>query len=317
MPIPRYFHFSVRVVAMVVVAGCSHRRASPLPPDPEGTRAMAPELRDLLTHGSALSLAGAQDSALAVYRRALARWPDEYHVHAGLGTILDLMGRFDESRMYWRRAISLASPQQAPSVQQQLAISYAFECRAEDAAQAERVAIDARQSARDFAGAAAVYNEQARIYLECGHPDRALAWYRDGYATAMRAVALSDTARSLWEFRWEHAQARVAARQGRLDDARRHAAAAGAVLDRGLNPDQSPFLPYLSGYVAYFAGDYATAITELSRANQSDPFVLALLARAYQRRGDVTSADEYRRRALAIHAHGLTVAFARSITAGW
>jgi tetratricopeptide (TPR) repeat protein len=274
---------------------------------------MAPELRDLLTRGSALSLAGKQDSAFAVYRRALARWPNEYRVHAGLGTILDLMGRFAEARQHWARAIAVASPQQAPGAHQQLAISYAFECRADDAARAEQAAIDAHLGTRDFTAAAAVYNEQARIYLECGEPERALAWYRNGYDTALRSTSLSDTAQSLWAFRWEHAQARVAARRGHADDAQRHVAAAKAILERELNPDQLPFFPYLTGYVAFYAGDYPAAVAELERASQTDPFVLALLARAHEKRGDDAAARTYWARARAIHGHGLTVAFSRML----
>jgi tetratricopeptide (TPR) repeat protein len=272
---------------------------------------MAPELLDLLTRGSALSLAGEQDSAFAVYRQALARWPNEYRVHAGLGTILDLMGRFGEAREHWMRAIAVAPPEQAPGMHQQLAVSYAFECRAGDAARAEQAAIEAHLARRDFSAAAAVYNEQARIYLECGDPERALAWYLEGYGTAMRAASLSDTAQSLWAFRWASAQARVAARRGQAADAQRHVAAAEAILQRGLNPDQRPFLPYLTGYVAFHAGDYAAAITELERASQTDPFVLALLAQAHERRGDDAAARSYWAKARAIHGHGLTVAFSR------
>jgi len=274
---------------------------------------MPAELRELLTRGSALSLAGEQDSALAVYTHALARWPNEYRVRAGLGTILDLMSRFGEARRHWARAIAVASPQQAPGAHQQLAISYAFECRADDAARAEEVAIKAHLNARDFTAAAAVYNEQARIYLECSDPERALAWYLNGYSTAMQATSLSDTAQSLWAFRWAHAQARVAARRGHPTDARRHVAAATAILDRGLNPDQLPFLPYLKGYVAFYARDYATSVLELERASQTDPFVLALLGRAREKLGDDAAARSYWQRARAIHGHGLTVALGRQL----
>ena len=272
---------------------------------------MAPELRDLLRSGSALSLAGEQDSALVIYRQALARWPNEYNVHAGLGTIFDLLGRFGEARQHWLQAIAVASPQQRPGAHSQLAVSYAFECRIDDAARAEQAAIDARLAEGNFTAAAAVYNELARIYLECGDAERALTAYRTGYETALRTRALNDTARSLWEFRWESAQARVAVRRGQSVDAQQHVAAAKAILERGLNPDQAPFLPYLTGYVALYAGDYATAISDLGGASQTDPFVLALLARAYEKQGNIGQSDSYWRRARAINGHALTVALAR------
>jgi len=295
----------------IALAACGRHAAPVARPAPDAAAPMAPELRQLLTRGSALSLAGEQDSALVVYREAMARWPNAYHVQAGLGTILDLMGRYAEARQHWARAIAVASPEQAPGAHQQLAVSYAFECRADDAAREERAAIDARLAGRDFAGAAAVYNEQARIYLECGDRERALAWYRLGYDTAARTAALTDTAKALWQFRWEHAQARIAARRGQPADAQRHVAAAESILERGLNPDQLPFLPYLTGYVAFYGGDYAAAVAELQRASQTDPAVLTLLAGAYEKLGDDAAARDYRRTAWSINAHGLTVAFSR------
>jgi Tfp pilus assembly protein PilF len=220
----------------IALAACGRHAAPVARPAPDAAAPMAPELRQLLTRGSALSLAGEQDSALVVYREAMARWPNAYHVQAGLGTILDLMGRYAEARQHWARAIAVASPEQAPGAHQQLAVSYAFECRADDAAREERAAID----------------------------------------TAARTAALTDTAKALWQFRWEHAQARIAARRGQPADAQRHVAAAESILERGLNPDQLPFLPYLTGYVAFYGGDYAAAVAELQRASQTDPAVLTV-----------------------------------------
>ena len=299
----------------IVATSCSGRGARPEHAAPEPAAAMAPELRELLTRGSALNLAGEQDSAFAVYRSALDKWPNEYYVHSGLGTILDLTGRFAEARHHWARAIAVASPQQAPGAHQQLAISYAFECRAADAARTEQAAIDAHLARRDFSAAATVYNEQARIFLECDDAERALLWYRRGYETVLKALGLSDTAQSLWAFRWAHAQARVAARQGRPAAAQQHVAAAQAILARGLNPDQLPFFPYLTGYVAFYAGDYQQAIAELQHASQTDPFVLALLARSHEMRGEDAEAQLNWAKARAINAHGLTVAFARRLAA--
>jgi hypothetical protein len=53
------------------------------------------------------------------------------------------------------------------------------------------------------------------------------------------------------------------AAQRNKSEAERHVAAAKAILDKGSNPDQAPFYPYLTGYVAFYAGDYKTALAEL------------------------------------------------------
>ena len=35
--------------------------------------------------------------------------------------------------------------------------------------------------------------------------------------------------------------------------------------------------PYLKGYVAFYAGDYKTALAELSKANPNDPFIQCMI----------------------------------------
>ena len=90
----------------------------------------------------------------------------------------------------------------------------------------------------------------------------------------MRKTDMKEADKNLWAFRWAHAQARIAARRGQRDEAQKQVAAAKAALDKANNPDQAPFFPYLTGYVAFYGGDYKTAITELGKANQEDPFIL-------------------------------------------
>ena len=73
------------------------------------------------------------------------------------------------------------------------------------------------------------------------------------------------------------------------------------------------FYPYLSGYVAFYLGDYKTAIAELQKADQKDPFVLSLLAQAYEKSGDKAQALDYYRKVLTINSHSPTNAFARPL----
>src|SRR5439155_6819961 len=108
--------------------------------------------------------------------------------------------------------------------------------------------------------------------------DGAANWYKTGYETAMRKTDMKEVDKNLWAFRWAHAQARIAARRGQRDEAQKQVAAAKAALEKANNPDQAQFFPYLTGYVAFYNGDYKTAITELRKASQEDPFILMLLA---------------------------------------
>ena len=54
-----------------------------------------------------------------------------------------------------------------------------------------------------------------------------------------------------------------------------------------------------------------TAIAEFRKAQQNDPFVLSLLAQAYEKTGDNAAALELWRKILTINSHNPTNAFAR------
>ena len=117
----------------------------------------------------------------------------------------------------------------------------------------------------------------------------------------------------LWDLRWAHAQARIAARRGRADEARKQAAIVKSLLDKGTNPEQQIQYPYLAGYVNLYLKDYPNAIAELQKADQNDPFVLVLLARAFEETGDSSKARQYYTQALASNAHSPNNAFARPL----
>jgi tetratricopeptide (TPR) repeat protein len=102
-------------------------------------------------------------------------------------------------------------------------------------------------------------------------------------------------------------------RTGKTDEAQVHVIAAKAALDKANNPDQTQFFPYLTGYVAFYTGDYKSAIADLKTANQNDPLILALLAEAYEKSGDASQATEYYGKVLASNAHNPTNAFARPL----
>ena len=164
-----------------------------------------------------------------------------------------------------------------------------------------------------MADAGGVANELARVCLESGDVDRASEWYKKGYEAALKEKGLTAAQKDLWEFRWEHAQARLAARRGNAAEAQKHVAAAKAILDKGTNPEQAPFFPYLTGYVAFYGGDFKTAVADFGKANQDDPFIVCMLAQSYEKLGDAAKASEYYKKALTSSAHNPTNVYARPI----
>jgi tetratricopeptide (TPR) repeat protein len=294
-------------VAACLVCGASLIAQSTENPTP----ARQNDPMELVKQGRKLNGEGKQDEALALYLQALQQSPELADAHLAAGIALDLKGEYGEARKHLARAIELASPEAKTQALKTMAISYAFERNAGEAAKFERQVFDAQTAAQDFAGAAETANELARISLESGDLKEAHQWYERGHATAQRKPGMTPAETDLWNFRWEHAQARIAARQGKRDEAQQHVAAAKAILDKGGNPDQMRFYPYLTGYVAFYADDYKAAIAELQNADQRDPFILSLLAQAYEKSGDKTQAMEYYRKVLASNTHNPTNAFAR------
>jgi tetratricopeptide (TPR) repeat protein len=273
----------------------------------------APSALDLVKQGEKLNSEGKQDEALALYQKALAMSPNLYEAHLAAGIALDLKANLVEARQHFVKAIEVAPADSKQQAQRAMAMSYAFGGNADEAAKFEQQVIDARMSAHDYIGAAEIANELARIYLESGNTIDAYKWYKSGYETAQRKSDLSDADKNLWLFRWENAQARIAARRGKADEAQQHVAAAKAALDKANNPDQARFFPYLTGYVAFYTADYKTAIADLQKADQRDPLILALIAESYEKSGDATQARGYYRKVLAINAHNPTNTFARPL----
>jgi tetratricopeptide (TPR) repeat protein len=298
----------VALLALVVIA-CAAQMASAQ----TAATATSGDTLALVKQGQKLNSEGKQDEALELYQEALAKSPDLYEAQLESGIALDLKGDYAAARLHLKKAIDVAPPDQKNRALRVMAFSYAFESNAPEAEKYEKQAFDSLMAKPDYEGAAGVANELARIKLESGDIDGAADWYKTGYDTAVRIPDLKDADKNVWAFRWAHARARIAARRGQREEAQKQVAAAKAALDKANNPAQAVFFPYLTGYVAYYGGDYKTAITELGKASQEDPFILMLLAQSYEKTGDAARAKEYYNKVMANNGHGPTNAFARPV----
>ena len=257
---------------------------------------------------------GRHAEALAYYKKVLADTPNSYQANNQAGVALDLLGQYDEARKHFEKAIAAAPDAESKTrATRNMAMSYAFSRDCAGAAKYQGPLVDEAINAGKMTDAAGTANELARACLESGDIDSANNWYKKGYDAAVKQQGLTDAQKDLWEFRWEHAQARIAARRGNAAEAQKHVAAAKAILDKGTNAEQAPFFPYLTGYVAYYAGDYKTAVADFGKANQDDPFNVCMMAQAYEKLGDTAKASEYYKKALTSSAHNATNAYARPI----
>ena len=135
-----------------------------------------------------------------------------------------------EARPYFQRAIDAApTPAAKAQAQRAMAMSYGFDGDCQNTAKYEQMAIDYWVTVPDFYQQGEMANEAARVCIDSGD--------------------LNAGRKALWEFRMEHALARIAARRGNKAEAQKHVDAAKAA------SQQSQFFPYLTGYVAYYTGD--------------------------------------------------------------
>lgn len=268
----------------------------------------------LVTQGRRLEDAGKFKEALAFYRQAAAKDPKLFDAHYAMGRVLDLEGQYAEARRHLGEALTLAPESGRPQVLSAMAISHAFEGNAAEAGKYYQQVFDAQIQSKNFEGAGGTANALGRVYLETGDEANAEKWYRTGYETAKKIENRSAADVDLWEMRWQHAQARIAARRGQFETAHKHVGAVRAIVDKGtLDESQRANYPYVAGYVAFYQGNHDRAIAELSKGNLDDPFVLGLLAQAYEKKKDQAKARELYEKILTLPGHSLQVALSRPL----
>ncbi len=275
---------------------------------------------EFISQGQRLMREGKLDDALALYRKTLQTSPNSVPANIAAGNVLDLKGQGEEARKYFAKAIEDAGAAQqvansdfAPvrsTSQRAMAMSYAFEGNCKKTVEYEQQVFDYYGSVKNFFQQGEIADEAARVCIESGDLDTAYHWYQVGHDNGLKEPDIKPARQDLWEFRWEHAQARIGARSGNQAEAQKHVAAAKNILDRGTNPEQAQFLPYLQGYVAFYAGDYKTALEELQKANQNDPFIQSMIAQTYEKLGDKDKAMEFYRKASTAIAHNPPAAYA-------
>jgi tetratricopeptide (TPR) repeat protein len=291
---------------MIICASAVHGRQNP-PSDDAAA--------DLIRQAQQKIRDGQEEDAVSLARRAVAASPSSYQANNQLGALLDLAGRYQEARDAFAKAAEVTpTPENKARALRAIAISYGFERDCGGVAKYEEPLYRQYVDARDFYNAGEVANELARLCLDAAKIDEAERWYRAGTEAGLREPDIKDERKDLWQFRLEHALARIAAKRGNKAEAERRVAAAKALLDRGNMPaQQKEYFPYLVGYVALAGGDYTNALANLQQANPNDVFVLGLMAQTYEGLGRIDKAIEYYRKVMASTIHNPTAAASRPL----
>jgi tetratricopeptide (TPR) repeat protein len=292
--------------ALHIVAWLALLSASPL-----SARAQVPE--DLVKQGRALMTQGKHDEAETLYRQALRLSPRSFEAARSLGILLNLKGQYPEARKHLQVAIDAAP---TSTVRNQatadLALSYVFEGKAADAQRHFEAVRRQQQIDGDMAAAGGSARALGRVLLEHGDLANGRRWYEIGYREWRPLPSQPEAEQVLWELRWRHFQARVAAREGKIDEAKRLLNEFTALMQkRGNRAEDNELYRWVAGYVAYYAKDYEGAVAQLAQGNLADPFILNLIGMAYEGKGDMTNARAYYRRTVQSNVHNLQAAIAR------
>jgi tetratricopeptide (TPR) repeat protein len=156
-----------------------------------------------------------------------------------------------------------------------------------------------------------VWNAMARINLENGRLDQAMADYKRGYES-VPGSSLPEDQKQTWYGRLRHGTARTLARMGKHQEAWAEAEAVKKMIEDGGEPAKQywPAYHYLAGYLKLEAGDAAAALEHMKQANPDDPFHTLLLARAYEKAGQKDEAKKTYEKVLASQQGGIERALA-------
>jgi tetratricopeptide (TPR) repeat protein len=245
-------------------------------------------------------------------------------------TRLDVEGKHDESRRIFQGLIDSASnPHDKAAAQRAMARSAGFTGDCAMAIRYEELVIGYHQTREQSDPQDAFYqqgemaNEAARICANADALDEAERMYRRGSELGNKEPEPRTHPRALWDFRLEHALARISAQRGDRAEAERHVAAARraldtiASIDTALARQQERFYQYLPGFVALFTDDTPTAVRELERAaairgNDRDPQIHYYLGLAYEKSGQADKARAQFQKAYDLAtAHNPPAAYAR------
>ena len=270
------------------------------------------------------------NEALTIFLDLATQYPDERMVQMLLGQVYTNLGKLDEAKMAFEKAIKLdgSTPRvytflgniellkgntakarelfnaslakqvkgSAPfGPNYGLAFAYIYQGDIKSAVKTlEAYAADYQTSTQQQNFPAVfIWNSIARLHLEYGKAEDAMKAYEKGYAT-IPGSNLDEMQKKIWLGRLHHGTARTLAKMGKREEAWKEADLIKKMIEDG-GKDGEQFWPayhYLAGYLKLEAGDYAKAVEELKQTDLTDPFHKLLLARAYEKSGDGVSAQK-------------------------
>lgn len=239
---------------------------------------------------------GKLDDANASFERAIQLDGSTPRVYTFLGNNEVLRGNYAKAREFFNKSLSKSVKGSAPfGPNYGLAFAQIYQGDIKSAIKTLEAYAGEYQTSMQQQNFPAVFiwNSIARLQLEYGKPEDAMRAYEKGYST-IPGSNLDETQKKIWLGRLHHGTARTLAKMGKREEAWKGAELIKKMIEDGGKEGEQfwPSYHYLAGYLKLEAGDYAKAIEELKQTDLTDPFHKLLLARAYEKIGEVANAQK-------------------------
>jgi tetratricopeptide (TPR) repeat protein len=232
---------------------------------------------------------GKADLAAEAFRKAQAIGPRSARAEAFLAGHDLLKGRYAEARSQYE-SIEKSLPKGAVPfpIRFGITFSYLYEGNVDPALASLKTYLDeykANGLDQQFPEVF-IWNAMARINLENGRLQEAMADYEKGYESIPNSK-LPEDQKQTWLGRLHHGKCRTLARMGKHEEAWKEAETVRTMIVNGGEAGRQfwPAYHYLAGYAKLESGDNAAALEHLLQADATNPFHTLLLARAYERLG--------------------------------
>src|SRR5713101_9772421 len=128
-----------------------------------------PPQPEFIKQGQQLMREGKLQDALALYRQTLQTSPTSVPANIAAGSVLDLLGRGDEARKYFAKAIDVSdTPERKAQAQRAMAMSYAFEGNCKKTIEYEKKVMQYDIEVKNVFQQSEIADEAARVCIDSG-----------------------------------------------------------------------------------------------------------------------------------------------------
>ena len=239
---------------------------------------------------------GKFDEAKAAFDRAVQLDGSTPRAYTFLGNIALLKGDYGKARDLFKVSMSRQAANSAPfGPNYGTAFTYVYQGQIKEAIKTLQAYADlyVKTGQEKVFPSVFIWNSIARLYLEYGDANEAIKYYEKGYATVPNS-SIDAMQKKIWLGRLHHGKGRALAKLGKADEAWKEAEMIKTMIEEG-GEDGKQFWPsyhYIAGYLKLEAGDTAAALEHLKQTDLTDPFHKLLLARAYDKAGDQAAAQK-------------------------